>query len=250
MKYDGKLRYLFDGYIAPKYKTRKIDFDQKTMIDIAKSYHDKLCTTGEECIVFENKKPDARQIEFKVSAYTGIQFVSTKIWNTNVANFEAFPLIGGELAVTLPRITRLFSLVLDVSFSKFKIENRDRSVNIKLTEYSANVLSSRLGVRYSYPKYKLRPTIQVGAFYTNLMNAKCNLLQIDNHYTYRHDYPMPISYLGGYGEVGVEYKLRKNNFVFVRFLTQVNVFENYPGVLRPEGKYNWNMNQLKLGYTF
>ena len=137
LKYDGRLRYFFDGFIDPKYKTRKIDFDQKVMIEIAKSYHDQLCTTGEECIVFENKNPYATQVEFKVSAYTGLQFVSTKIWSEKISGFEAFPAIGGELNVSLPRLSRMLSFVLDLSFSRFKLEDREYGSNSKVLEYSA-----------------------------------------------------------------------------------------------------------------
>ena len=82
------------------------------------------------------------------------------------------------------------------------------------------------------------------------MNSKCNIRHADYHYVSEYDYPMPVIYLGLYGEAGVEYKLRKNNSVFVRFLSQVNAYKDFKDERRPEGNYSWNMSQLKLGYTF
>jgi hypothetical protein len=57
-KYIGQIRYIFRDYQPIVEEANKLQFNQKSMIEIAKEYHNEVCTTGESCIVFQNEHPD------------------------------------------------------------------------------------------------------------------------------------------------------------------------------------------------
>ena len=261
-KYVGRIRNLFRDYQSISQKADKLKFNQKSMIGVVKEYHNEVCTTGESCIIFQNEHPDQNELKFKISVYTGLQlsnytfYVSNEIFyafekehiaTQTVSNVS--PVLGAQINLLNPRWSKSFSLQLDASLSLFKgdlsgIHRYDGLQRIPLFELLAP--SGRLGVKYTYPKYKISPTVEAGIAYTYLKNLKEKVAvtpyeEIHGVGLLRH------SFWGYYLAVGADYRIRTNQAVFVRL-----VYENYPfrDALQHYGKDKISLPHIKIGYTF
>ena len=257
-KYVGQIRYLFKDYQPIAQKADKLKFDQKSMMSVVEEYHNEVCTTGESCIVFQNEHPDDKGLISKISVYTGFQISNYKFYTTNfgkgsfITGNNLSPVLGVQLNILNPRWwPKPFSIQLDVAFSKFQsgIPNgvmryvRDVTDEIrpytdasgKVTSYKVLASSFRLGVKYTYPKYKIAPTMEAGVDYTKLGGVLVK-------------YGMLRSYLFGYYiAVGADYKIKISHAIFIRL-----VYENYSNSdgLQYYGNDKINMPQMKIGYTF
>jgi hypothetical protein len=253
-KYDGELRYLFRDDIASQYDSKYIDYNQKTMIDIAKKYHHSLCTTGEECIVFENKQPDIRMIECSFTVYAGVCFSQYKISNdypslkkyTGLASSPC-PLLGLGINLHSPRLSKSFSMLVDISMSGLNIKNKAIS-DIAKMDISGYVLSPKIGFKYAYPRYKLRPVAELAFEYTSILDAKGRSWEdynslILNNKTYR----MRTNFWGANGGIGVDYELQKNKFITFRISADLY---NSSDALQWHGADLLASWQLKAGYIF
>lgn len=77
------------------------------MINLTKKYHQQMCTTGEKCIVYE-EKPDKSYTKFKYSVYGGVQWQKLDIKKD--LSFIACPIIGAEVDFSVPRWSKAISL--------------------------------------------------------------------------------------------------------------------------------------------
>lgn len=252
-QYDGQLRFLFYGHLPPLYQKHFIDFERKAIINIAKTYHDDVCQTGEACIVYVDEKPNALFLEWDFSVYAGIapvQYTNKLVENYDVKDVEMsgyFPQIGAQVNVFYPGLSKSFSLLLDVSLSKFNI-NRKKVSPIRDVESKAYILSPRIGIKYRYPKYKLCPFCEAGGVYTKLLNSKIHYyLNMDKSYRSEPEYGMKSYYMGFYGAAGIDYKLKRNNALFLSFSYD---FVQKVDMTQDQGVDPLSMAHIKLGYTF
>jgi len=262
-KYLGQIRYLFKDYqpIAQKIDNQ-FKFDQKSMMSVVKEYHNEVCTTGESCIVFQNEHPDDKGLRSKISVYTGLQISNYKFYTIRIDNgsFQTgnnlSPVLGAQLNVLNPRWSKSFSIQLDVALSQFQSGIPYRIVRYvgdgykddvideirpytdaygKVTSYKALASSFRLGVKCTYPKDKIAPTVETGVAYTKLggVLVKYGMLR--------------STFFGYYVAVGADYKIKTSHAIFIRL-----VYENYPfsNALYLNGNDKINMLQMKIGYTF
>jgi hypothetical protein len=106
-------------------KAASTEFTHVSMINLAKEYHNQVCTTGEECITFETKV-DKKLIHVKFAIYGGYEFgiykeytYPSKKYSTNAM------IIGGRLEISSPRWNKSLSGLLDLSYTKSKGFNED-----------------------------------------------------------------------------------------------------------------------------
>ncbi|MDR0231842.1 MAG: hypothetical protein LBI82_06955 [Dysgonamonadaceae bacterium] len=256
MRYIGQVRYLFRDYQPIVQKANDLNFDQKSMMGIVEEYHNEVCTTGESCIIFKNEHPDDFGWRFKFSVYTGLQlsnYTFNKITsippNFKYATFtqnNVSPVFGLQINFANPRISKSFSSQLDISLSQFKgdvpneINRRVRLYQngvfnqdaVRATSYKALASSFRLGVKYTYPKYRISPTVEAGIAYT-LLKEDQEILR-HNHYGY-------------YLAAGANYNIKTSQSVFIRL-----VYENYLSLDNTQ-KYSKDkicIPHAKIGYIF
>lgn len=264
--YKGYIHYIFKDCESIALGSYDIDFKQKSMIDVTKKYHKDICKTGEPCIVYQNQKPDYMGYKTKFSVYGGLQQSDYAfVLNTEGTSFYSSktlsPVFGVQMNILNPRWSKSFSLQLDVSGSYFKGKTGDveyfNSLGFKnyyKYDYDMMALSGRIGGKYTFVKYRVRPTAEFGLVYTRLFNISTTKYEgrsykdgpID-YYQSGKDYIIKDSHLGYYVALGADYVLEKEHAVFVRI-----AFEQY----EKTNKYLINVYDyiktphIKLGYTF
>ncbi|WP_101689916.1 outer membrane beta-barrel protein [Dysgonomonas massiliensis] len=252
-KYVGMLKYYFRDSSPTMMKLiEKSKFYQRSMIKIAKQYNDENCLNPGQnsCIIFENDNPDKFGLQFKFSVYTGIQ-------NTTYSGhlFDAsstFPLLGGQVYINNPRWSKSFGFVVDLSFSKMKKESQKLKSPItssyNILKYDMYDMSVKLGLRYTYSKYRLRPSIEGGLSSAYIIKNNSTWASASNSTIInRQDYDVRKFHIGWYVGMGVEYNIIKDQFIFLRFNYDKFSETDY---MQTSGTDHISLWQLKLGYTF
>jgi len=255
-QYDGLLRNMFYEYLPSIYQNRLIDFDRKSVVNIVKTYHDNICQTGEDCIIYLDEKPNAVSLGWDFSVYGGlnnIQYIDKRIRAINMGIVEEYkmssysPSIGVQANVFFPRASKSFSLQLDMFFSKFNAKRQKVSPE-RDGEINLYMLSPRLGVKYMYTKSKLRPFCEIGLVYTKLFNPKIHYYYSNNSEIIEFDRKMKRYFFKMYVAAGVNYKLQKNNSLFVSL--SYDFLNPTEDVGQDRGTNILKMAGIKVGYTF
>ncbi len=231
-QYKGILKYIFRNSEEIADKTDNLKFNENNMIKLTKEYHDRVCTTGEKCIVFETKE-DKKYTKIQFSAYAGMQMLNEVLIkppykrNVSLKNLSGTS-FGGLVSFSIPRWMKSISFNLDFSATHHKesyyikdyIVNKDVKYNFKIWFFDY-----RLGPRYTYHKGPVRPFIEA---YVGGANADSNLEDINWFFTF------------GVG-AGANIMLGENNAIFIR--------SNYLN-RNTKGYDAFNGYSLNIGYTF
>lgn len=260
-KYKGVLRYAFREYEPIANNADNIRYDKKSMIKVTKTYHDNVCTTGEECIIYENKNPDKVGARFVFSLYSGVQYATYTFlyyYGFYALVFKEYsprnfaPLLGGQVNLFVPSFSRSFSLQLDFSASYLYTDNTALTQSMKVS-YNTVTLSPKVGVKYRYPKFKWRPVAEAGYAFTGLLNPNYTEShgRIDRNtnefkVTSTYERMMRNYFHGFYAGVGVDYNIRKEQAVFLRLLYE-GCFDDFRTWEKDDRLSSF---QLKLGYSF
>lgn len=166
-QYIGTLKYLFEDSKITQAKLNYVGIDHKSLINIAKDYHNYVCK-DEECIVFEKKLPLAR-LEYSVLFFT--DFTSLNI--NGLDEYSAFnypadinfsPGLG--LSLSLPRLNeRVFLYAQGIYESKsFNSSYFDDLIhpNYFYSYNNLQYLNINVGFKYFFPKGQIRPDFIVG----------------------------------------------------------------------------------------
>ncbi len=251
-KYKNLISYYFNDYPSIVNNLNKMDFSQKTFIEIAKTYHDKVCTTGEECVIFENKHPDENSIKTAFSVYAGVQLQTYSLNSYSGYSYSTLnrmqPVIGGKMKLFNPRWSRSFALQLDMSFSRFSFSQAlpyflDGESEFKL---KAIIITGKLGAEYKFSLNKIQPMIGAGIAYTNLLGDDSKFM-ISEWSDSWQKYELRSPFVGCYLNIGASYMLKSKHSIFVlasmeQYLKEDTSKENYNDRFK---SYN-----IVLGYTF
>ena len=243
-KYIGQIRYLFQDYKSIAQNADKLKFNQKSMMGIVEDYHNEVCTTGESCIIFQNEHPDDKGLRCKISVYTGLQ-LSTYVFYVTYSSdtyssvtqtqSNLSPVLGVQVNLLNPHWSKSFSIQLDASLSQLKGDLPEtRYWYVGMKSYENLATSVRLGVKYTYPKFKISPTAEAGVAYTYLKEKK------DVYLLRRSSY-------GYYLAAGADYAIKTSHAFFVRL-----VYEDYPflDMVQVNGGDKMSLPHIKIGYTF
>jgi hypothetical protein len=179
-KYKGVVSYIFRDYQPIAQKSKDLKFNQKSFIGIAKKYHEEVCTTGEECIVFENRRPDNPSVEISVSAYAGMNSFDYSFYcreDVYASTTDESPAFGLGINFKNPRWSQSFSLQFDVYTSKHKTQTYKYlpALGGYSFDYKADMLFFSIGIKYEYPKYRLRPVAEIGMSHVSLINVHTDI---------------------------------------------------------------------------
>ncbi|NDV68438.1 outer membrane beta-barrel protein [Dysgonomonas sp. 25] len=265
-KYRNLIQYYFRDNKTIMKKAVNMKFNQKSFIDVAKQYHQDVCTSGEDCIVYVNKKPDESSIKLNFSLYAGIQ-QSTYIFDVAGAvgyNIDSkkhtskniAPVIGAQVDIMNPRWSKYFSIQAGLQLSQFKkktpeieIQKNISSIYYYSFDYKGITISPKLGVKYTYPEYRLRPSISAGVLYTIFANPSFEqtISQNNGLNPIISDYKMRKTHLGYYISLGIDYEVKTAGSIFIRAS-----LENYTksDASQFHGKDKIKTPNIVLGYTF
>lgn len=249
-KYKRILAYIFKDQPTMSNDIQKSLFDRKSMIGLAKEYHSITCTTGEQCIVFENNYKK-QFIKIELSAYAGIQIAKYSLPTRIDRPFDPMkslsPVMGGQLNFSCPRWSNVISLQADISVSGMKGSSDYTELTYNYTRYDfdALLLMGKLNLKLTYPSGKIRPMVEVGLNWGRILNQSSSLYTENSFYPAivsetREDYAPLSKTLSGYNiAIGVNYRIKNNHSVFCSV--------SYEDIDN-EGKIK--ITQIKIGYTF
>jgi len=172
-RYRGILKYIFSKSPKVSREVDDIPLDHKSLIRIAKEYHEAVCT-DKECIVFEKKLPS---IKWQIGPVAGISFDLADVngdlddeyfyLRGSDFNVSVFPLIGLNVKVNLPYLNERMNLLFSPEFGYKECETRNTTnylgypviSYIHLTQYR---LANSLLLNYEFPVKKIKPFITAG----------------------------------------------------------------------------------------
>lgn len=238
-RYKGVLTYVLREDIPLALKSADVAFGRKSMIEYTKDYHEDMCESGEKCIIFENDyKKKFTKID--VNVFSGIELNEINFLNSALPQmFSISPNIGVGLNISSPRVIKSLSLMIDASLSKIA-GACDYSVDLRYFQYKFSGIKSNFtgGLEYIYHKGKISPAINAGFSYSNFFDLNSTLNT--NSQIYENIILIQNSSIGIKTGFGVDYQIKDNQFIVVRFLYSKHL-----------NNYDMNITyQLKLGYKF
>lgn len=251
-KYKGFLKYYFRDISAIADEADNLKFNQASFIKVAQQYHDAVCTTGDECIVFQNQHPDEFGMIYTFTPYVGFQLSSYQrnysyhgtIGQVYLQTIPA-PVGGLEFTVMNPRLTKYFAGQIDVSLSHFSnpdFENLGTSDYKPVYKFSALAPTIQAGLQLIYPKYRFCPTLGAGGSLTQLLLRKIHFAHSD-----LINYPAKTKNFGVYIYVGFDYKLENNHSFIFRLNYDYSRLGDYTQYY---GNDNITILNTKIGYSF
>ena len=221
------IRHLFQSSDATIKDIDHLQFTQQSIIEITKDYHKQMCTTGEDCIVFTGT-PDSHYTWFKFSVYAGCQIYY------DLSTGDAWsPLIGGRMNVIAPRFSKYMGFQLDLSVSR--ISEKYNGIDGKEYKYSAILIPLKFGFKYTFGKYKLRPSVELGSVFHSYVNEKTDEpFNIGNG----NETSAFSGNFGSYACFGLDYVLKNNHAI----IFGASIDETPPLTM--------GLFQFKFGYTW
>lgn len=248
-KYIGILKLYFKNQPEILKKVDKTTYDHQSMIKLVKEYHDLVCTPDQACIIFESKNiKDALIIKYSI--YAGYNYLSGyKILTRYNIDFDGlmdknYPVIGGQVSLNVPRLSKSINFDLGISLSSLKGEKKYYNNNNELARtFKINSLVGflKLGPSYTYHKGIIRPTVGAGIALVKIFdpNVILNVYKSDEE---KKDYNISSTALGLYLSAGIDVKIANKGFVFIKatydkYITSIkNLDQTYVGA--------------RIGYTF
>lgn len=258
-RYIPILQYAFGDCPALEHKIRRTSFTHKGLIDITKDYHYAMCTSNEDCIEFETKE-DKHSLRLYVTPYAGIQqysFPSRGPWH-NFSKPDLSYLFGVNLALNSRRWMSSLSASMDISISHFNsVEQRsyqtykmvDGSISETYLHHytrssSLTSLSAKLGIRYTYPKGRIRPFIEAGGAFAGMIGRKFGPEQ-EGDYSSIAENVAEDTALGYYVNAGLQFKPVKHRDQYIVLRAQFEA-AHHAGLGLPL----YNAWSGAIGYTF
>ena len=202
----------------------KAQLEHKSLINIAKSYHQHVCTDGSECIVYEKKKP---LIALRIGPVAGADLSILKLMEYDVEKYKFDPstnfTAGVNLNFSMPRINEKFFLQMQALYTNYYFfDAYESSQKATDTHIRSNVLQIGFAIKYEYPKGKWRPTLAAGTAAIWLVDGSIK----ENTDTYTYDggvrsstviKDFPTKFMYGFGVTpGIHYYLAKERVIFLQ----------------------------------
>jgi hypothetical protein len=169
-QYVGALSYYAKDHPELRDEANKLSFNRKDITDFSKKYHDKVCTSGEPCVVYEGKvKQDlVRFGAFVKGANYFVSYLSSELAFDGVGtSFGAGMLMDLQLNNTSER----FFLNLKLSYERMSVDAEyDVHMNNRILNYTCDVSAFRFSpsMVYMYPRHDFKPVIFLGLFVDGL----------------------------------------------------------------------------------
>ena len=218
----------------------KTRLEHASLIDIAKDYHQRVCTDGSECIIYEKKKP---LITMRISPMLGVDLSMLKreifihrwfidesgeiIIEDRVDKYKSTPStnlsVGANLNFSMPRLNEKLYLQMQAMYTKYyffyayKDVQESTDVHIR-----SNTLKLGLSIKYEYPKGKWRPTLAAGA--GALLMSSGVIKEVTDHYDLNVEirpstviYDFPVKFASSLEIIpGIHYYLTPKRIIFLQ----------------------------------
>jgi len=249
--YKGKLGYVFKDYFPLAQQTVNATFDRKSMIEFTEKYHEKMCESGESCIIFENDYKK-KYTEYTFTLFSGFEYNSLNLRAEYFSNlYSKSPVIGAEVEFSDPRFSSALGLVLSFNLSKisgacdYGVENK----YYYRYDYSALKSTYNLGVKYKLVNSPFQPYFEVDFSQRFMMQMESSFRKDQFYYSgkvtssYRENEILPETYIYGLtGGVGFDIPIKEKNYIAVKLM--------YERDIKYESLNKYTNYQLRIGYKF
>ncbi len=229
--YLGYLRYAFSDCPQIMPMLGGTAFDMKSLTNITKKYHDYMCD-GEKCIIYEKKSTGMKfsLLPFVSMNSSSLSFdgIEKYLAVYGIVNFNSavYPSIGLKIKATLPRASEKLTLQFSGEYGKSYFYGSGdgtgpNSTYFEEVQVHLSSLKGKAGIKYTYPKGKVRPTAMIGGNILYLMNKDVKRIEdrIENKTVYLNKFNddiFPTHLLSGLTfEVGTDYHLSDNLVPFL-----------------------------------
>ena len=171
-KHIGLLNYFFSDSKEVLKKVNNVELKHKSLIEIAKDYHNDVCS-DQECMIFEKKISPIR-VEFSGLIFTSYNSLEIKnfgadIYGLGATQFEKFNYqndfsynFGLGTSFYIPRLNQRFSIYLQFLYGQnyfyaSYVDEVAGNTVYNYSHYTFNHFTRELGVKYIFPKGKIRP---------------------------------------------------------------------------------------------
>lgn len=238
LKYVGILNYVFKDSPSVVKQIGRNSMNEETMIKLTREYHEDVCTTGEDCIVYEGK-PDKKYYLINWNVYGGVGYQTYKyVFSVEYKCPDITTAVFGVgLDVAIPRWNENISFLLDLSCSKFKKKFKPKYFD-HVIGINSWVFDAKLGLRYTFNrKGRIQPNAEAAFAFSYIDNSSSTMgSKKMDHYWGNMNY-------SGYGYAlgaGVNIKTIKKQYVFLRgeYTSLTSTHVSIDGV------------RFRLGYSF
>ncbi len=214
-KYIGMLTATFSDCPQLFPSISRAVFDDRSLVEITKEYHNYKCEDGSSCIIYEKKLP---VVKLKFGSYLSLDRSTLKL--LRASNYEAIRFdpvwhtsLALQLNVDLPRASEKLSLHVTGILSKCDFNGVSAGLPDWITEEAdihVTTIQGQMGIKYTYPKGKFRPTVMIGGDIMGLLDED----QKRTEHTLRNGEAVTLvydenimaqSFLGFNVDLGVEY---------------------------------------------
>lgn len=231
-RYVPVLHYVFGDCPQLSSRIDKMRFRRSDIVNLTKEYHYAMCKSNEDCIEFEAKE-DKRKVQLHFTVYGGvIQYVVPTGQNPSSKPGMSY-LAGAGMTISSVRWMSSLSGCIDLSLSHLE------TIQEGVYKNSGTMLSGKLGIRYTYPKGRLRPFAEFGMDISKLISGKS---EYDGKSEDWQDGVLP----GYYVNLGLEVKLsRKSDHHWLHMRAQFK--DNRDMIEKSRFVSGWSG---VIGYTF
>ncbi|NDV45933.1 hypothetical protein D0T49_02585 [Paludibacter sp. 221] len=233
-----------------KRQIEKLSFTKYGMINLTKEYHDLVCTTDEECIVFENDyKKDRAKFDFSI--YGGLNYINLDYKaSTPEVPMESFcPMIGGNIKFSYPRWNKSLNLNLDLSLSGISYDSgyQYRTLYYYRCDIKSLIMKEKINIEYVYPKKSIiKPILNVGVGFNHFLNKKSSydsFHRTTNELLKHRDdfFQTEVVYSCINLGAGLGYSLKNEGMLFLKFSYEQNFSKR---------TMFFRTTQLYIGYEF
>jgi len=257
-QFDTWIRSYFYQHPEIAQHPQRFEFNQATMIEIARTYHELTCPIGSECIVFENLRPDRTDINVRISPYVSLE---NYIFTYGISNGNVFvPSLGATFYFVYPQLSNNFGLFLDFSISRINSMVNDIEYGMRWVVYNVYrdidfevfPVTGRVGLKYFRTMGRFTPTAKAGFSFRYFLGN----ISVEDYAVFgnvRHperEFDNPIrNFPGIHAAIGSEYSLQNGGALslFVTFdHSAKRQFHNRPPILSDA----LTTFGLRIGYIF
>ena len=257
-RFDTWIRSFFYQHEEIAQHPQRFEFNQASMIEIARTYHELTCPIGSECIVFENQHPDRTGINVRYTVHASLE---NYLFSRGPTTRNVFvPSLGITFDFVYPQFSNRFGMYLDISISRintmldyFLVEER-RWGRRDYWDIDLNVFSvtGRVGVKYFHPIGRFTPTVKTGFsfryFLGNIMIEDFDVVGNDRRHNRWIDSTVR-NFPGIHAAIGSEYGLRNGGALSLYFTFDYSAKRQFHNRL-PILADSLTSFGVRLGYIF
>ena len=175
--YIGLLKISFQDSPSISNKVEHINLDHKSLINIAKEYHEEVCP-GEECIIYQK---NLLKTKVRFGVLIGLNTLSISVSKYLPDNLKYFDnshfnrdislSVGIYFKVNMPYINEKLFFQYNGTYNKMNLETANSyyepinsMTHLNNISLSQNVINNDFSFRYEFSNKKIRPNLMLGGF--------------------------------------------------------------------------------------